>query len=168
MIGIKRILVATDFSDASRASVDCGRALAEQFGSALHLVHVIPDLTLKALAPDGFVVTTPDDLQRQLEADAWKKLEALRSVGHPDGVRVVPSVLSSTAPADAIVRYARTEQIDLIVMGTRGRGGVPRLLLGSVAERVVRTAPCPVLTIRAVEQAEQEVVQPSAAARGAA
>jgi nucleotide-binding universal stress UspA family protein len=164
MIDIKRILVATDFSEASRTAVEYGRALAEQFGSALHLVHVVPDLTLKSLVPDGFVVAIPDGLQRQLDADARNKLEALRAVG-PNTVPVVPSVLSSPAPADAIVRYAQTEQIDLIVMGTRGRGGVPRLLLGSVAERVVRTAPCPVLT---THTADQDVVQPAAPARGAA
>jgi nucleotide-binding universal stress UspA family protein len=70
-------------------------------------------------------------------------------------------VLASNAPATAIVEYANEEGVDLIVLGTHGRGAVAHLLVGSVAERVVRTAPCPVLTVRHPEH-EFVVTEPSA------
>jgi nucleotide-binding universal stress UspA family protein len=88
------------------------------------------------------------ELQQELEDSARTQLAALLVDNDQQSVLVRPVVIASNAPAAAIVDYAARERIDLIVTGTEGRGGVAHLLMGSVAERVVRTAPCPVLTVR--------------------
>jgi nucleotide-binding universal stress UspA family protein len=144
-----KILVAIDFSDTSKAALAYGRALAGQFGAKLHVVHVVEDFAMKSLvSSEGFARLLPE-VQRELEEAACKQLKD--TLQHEPGV-AESCVITSNAPADAIVDYAKNVAIDLIVLGTHGRGGVSRLLLGSVAERVVRTAPCPVLTVRHVER----------------
>jgi nucleotide-binding universal stress UspA family protein len=99
------------------------------------------------------------DLQHEAEEAARKALDDLIIDNDPNPLSVCRTLLLSNAPAAAIVDYAQREPIDLIVTGTHGRGAVSHLLLGSVAERVVRTAPCPVLTIR---HPEREFVRPDA------
>jgi len=130
-----QILVPTDFSRASDAALGHARMLAGSTGAAVHLLHVVDS---------AFVATVLTD-QRNYESAAHEKLHQRLSGEHPGGI---PVVERSEAPAEVITRYARTHPIDLIVMGTHGRGRVARLLLGSVAEKVARTAPCPVLTMR--------------------
>jgi len=95
------------------------------------------------------------DLQREVVEDARSQLDECLARAHAKASRTL--VITSRSPARAIVDYANSEKIDLFVVGTEGRGGVSRLLLGSVAERVVRTAPCPVLT---VHHPEREFVRP--------
>lgn len=138
MILLRNVLVATDFSPASQAALTYGRALARSFGAALTLLHVSDNLFLRPIASD------PHDV---LAA----KTRALNELLVDDDRRAAgaQAVLEiSDSPAETIAGYARTHTMDLIVMGTHGRTGVAHLLLGSVAERVVRTAPCPVLTVR--------------------
>jgi nucleotide-binding universal stress UspA family protein len=147
MIAIKRILVATDFSEASEQALDYGRTVAQQFNASLHVVHVVENLAMKTILADGFLSVLPE-LQRDLEAAARTRLDALIARLAAEGVRSEGHVVTSTATAEAIVTYAQEESVDLIVIGTHGLGGMSRFLLGSVAERVVRTARCPVLTIR--------------------
>jgi nucleotide-binding universal stress UspA family protein len=147
MITIKTILVPTDFSEPAAAALNYGRTLAAQFGATLHVVHVVEDLMLKAITAEGFVSYMPD-LQRELEEAARTRLDAVVA-GQGAGARIVPTIITSNAAADAIATYAKDARVDVIVIGTHGRSGVSRLLLGSVAERVVRTAPCPVLTVHA-------------------
>jgi nucleotide-binding universal stress UspA family protein len=138
MINLKHVLVATDFSPPSRAALAYARALARTFGASLHVLHV---------AENSFLRPTPSDPHAIVAA----KRRALHDLiadqdGASSAVRTVVEV--SDDAADAIVAYARAEPIDLVVVGTHGRSGVAQLLVGSVAERVVRTAPCPVLTVR--------------------
>ena len=147
MIVLKNVLVATDFGPPSEAALVYGRALARTFGATLHLVHVIENLFLTPMAADPRALMTVRDkaLQRHLTDEDRDVLHA----------RVAMEV--SDSPPDAIVDYARSANIDLIVIGTQGRGAMSQLLVGSVAERVVRTAPCPVLTVR---HPEHEFVVP--------
>ena len=149
MIAIKKILVPTDFSEPAVAALDYGRTLAAQFGATLHVVHVVEDLTLKAMTAEGFVSYLPD-LQRELEDAARKRLDAVIAAETPGAAGMV---ITSNSAADAIVTYGKDARVDLIVIGTHGRSGVSRLLLGSVAERVVRTAPCPGLAVHAAAAA---------------
>ena len=138
MVSIARILVATDFGTASDAALSHGRELSRTFGASLHLIHVLENFFLRA--------TTADP--RRLEAAA---LQRLLNCLTDDDRRTLSArcvVETSDHPADSIAGYARTADIDLIVMGTHGRGAIDRLFLGSVAERVMRIAPCPVLTVR--------------------
>jgi nucleotide-binding universal stress UspA family protein len=158
MIQLKHILVATDFSEASDAALVYGRALARSFGATLHLLHVAENVYLKTMAGESYAAVFPD-LQRDVEAAAQKQLDERLIDNDPDRLPAKGTVLTSNVPAVAIVDYARRTGIDLIVMGTHGRGAVAHLLMGSVAEKVVRTAPCPVLTVR---HPEHEFVLPDA------
>ena len=159
MIALKKILVATDFSEPSEAALAYGRELARSFGAALTVLHVVGNIMVRAYGIDSGVLLTDPDVQRQVEADARKQVDA--AISDEDRVQLKASgvVLMSSAPSSAIVTYAHESGIDLIVMGTHGRGGFAHLLMGSVSERVVQTAPCPVLTVR---HPEHEFVLPDA------
>jgi nucleotide-binding universal stress UspA family protein len=155
MIALKNILVATDFSEAADAALAYGRALARTFGARLHVLHVADDVYLR-LGGDAYVAVLPD-LQRDVEEAARKRLDEVLVDNDPNPLPTKPVVVTSSATALAIVQYARDAQTDLVIVGTHGRGAVAHLLMGSVAERVVRTAPCPVLTVR---HPEHEFVTP--------
>jgi nucleotide-binding universal stress UspA family protein len=146
MIALKNILVATDFGEASDAALAYGRELARTFGATLHVLHVADDVYVR-LGGDAYVGVLPD-LQRDVEETARKRLDALLVDNDSTPLSVKRAVLTSSSSAAAVVQYATDMSIDLIVVGTHGRGAVAHLLMGSVAERVVRTAPCPVLTVR--------------------
>jgi len=149
MITIQNILVPIDFSEPSEAALRFGHMLAAQFGATLHVVHIVEDLALKTITAEGFVSYMPD-LQREIEEAAQTRLKttvAGLTAGSGKAVKVVTSLVTSNTTAESIGACAKAAQIDVIVIGTHGRSGVSRLLLGSVAERVVRTAPCPVLTV---------------------
>ncbi|HXT33122.1 MAG TPA: universal stress protein [Vicinamibacterales bacterium] len=148
MILLKTILVATDFSPASAAALTYGRELASSFGARLLVAHVAGNVLTRPYAGGDGISFVDPALQRTLEADARGRLELVLSNEDREQRRSRAIVLASNSPAAAIVEYAEEEGVDLIVLGTHGRGGVAHLLLGSVAERVVRTAPCPVLTVR--------------------
>lgn len=147
MITLKNVLVATDFGEASGTALAYGRDLARTFGATLHVLHVVDDVPAKAISAEGYAVDF-SALQREIEKSARKRLD---SVVRDDDRRELGAkaiLRTSTTPALAIASYAKEANIDLIVMGTHGRGGMAHLFLGSVAERVVRTGPCPVLTVR--------------------
>jgi nucleotide-binding universal stress UspA family protein len=131
---VREILLATDFSEPSRAAARVAVDYARRFGARLHLLHVVWPAT----------DPTPRPALERLAEDLGRE------------VPVVTAVVAGLPVAEEIVRYARTHGIDLIVVGTHGRTGPSRLLLGSVAERVVRTAPCPVLAVPAVAEREAE------------
>ena len=146
MITLKTVLVATDFSEPSEVAVRYGRALADAFHATLHVMHVVPDsMSLPwATMADGLAMS---DVQKQWETEARERLEGL--IPEADCQRTgVVFVTRAGEPVRQIVGYASEHEVDLIVLGTHGRGPVAHMLLGSVAERVVRTAPCPVLTVR--------------------
>jgi len=146
MIKLSRILVPTDFSEIGRLAVEYGTSLAAQFESELHLLHVIDDYFV--LAPESnLMLPDRNEYLRDLKAAADHDLSTLPG---PDGVpesRVRRHTLVGR-PFEEIVQYAKKHEVDLIVIGSHGRRGLSHLLLGSVAERVVRTAGCPVLTVR--------------------
>lgn len=155
MIALKNILVATDFGEASDAALAYGRALARTFDATLHVLHVTEDI-YRRLAADTYIATMPD-LQKEIDESARKRLDALLIDNDPTPLPTKPVVVTAAAPALAIVNYASTARVDLIVVGTHGRGAIAHLLMGSVAERVIRTAPCPVLIVR---HPEHEFVTP--------
>ena len=135
-----RILVPTDFSAPSEAALAYGRKMADEFDAALHLLHVAENPFLRAASGDR--------RSREEAASRWlqdRLTEADRRRG------AVTIVEQSDEPASEILRYAKSNNIDLIVIGTHGRTGLARAALGSVAETVVRAASCPVLTVHSAE-----------------
>lgn len=140
---IKRILVPTDFSPTSDLAMDYAADLARKLGAAIQLLHVVDEPSFAAVYPDGYFVDLPA-LRVQAMDEAQKRFAALAGRVDLD----VTTDVQFGRPAVVIADQALARGTDLIVMGTHGRGGVAHLLLGSVAERVVRTAPCPVLTVR--------------------
>jgi nucleotide-binding universal stress UspA family protein len=158
MIALKKILVATDFSEPSDAALAYGRELARTFDASLTVLHVVDNILTRAYGAEGVVLADPE-LQREIEISAQRQVDALLFDEDRKMLGTVGLVVTSNSPSAAIVTYARDASIDLIVMGTHGRGAIAQLLMGSVAERVVRIAPCPVLTVR---HPEHEFVLPDA------
>lgn len=143
-MALSRILVPVDFSETSAAALKYALALADAFGSQVHVLHVVDASASQHLAAEMAMVS-----DTALEAERTRAEAELAQLLTRDEVSRYRArlVTVSGAPFSGIVTYARQEGIDLIVMGTHGRGPVAHLLIGSVAERVVRKAPCPVLTI---------------------
>lgn len=145
MIDIKRVLHPTDFSNASSAALAVACGMADKFGAELHLLHVIQDMT--AIAPYGAAEAyLPVEWHAEARQLAEKTLDALPIAAAP-GTRVVRTITEGS-PYFEILEYCKANAIDLIVMGTHGRGGLPHLLLGSVAEKVIRAAPAICMTVR--------------------
>lgn len=141
---INQILVPTDFSESADAALTYAATLADQVGAAISLVHVFEDPDVLSVYSEQYVPTS-QALREQILTDLRRRLsERMQALGRPGGT---PKVLFGGTAA-AIVANARERGTDLIVMGTHGRHGMAHLLLGSVAERVVRTAACPVLVVR--------------------
>jgi universal stress protein A len=141
MIDVKRILVPVDFSKSSGNALRYGCALAEKFSAEVHLLHVTDPLKGPGYLPP------PEEWLEELQQQARKELEKLPEPGLAGRLSVRREIRSGF-PFTEIIGYAREHGIALIVMGTHGRSGLAHVLLGSVAERVVRKAPCPVLTVR--------------------
>jgi nucleotide-binding universal stress UspA family protein len=150
MIALKHILVATDFSEPATTALAYGRDLARQYGATLHVLFVEDDIVTRYGMDMTPMFTV--DVRRDLERAAQERLDALVTLEDRRQLHATASVTVSLSPSIEIVDFARSHAVDLIIVGTHGRGGVPHLLLGSVAERVVRTAPCPVLTVRHPER----------------
>jgi nucleotide-binding universal stress UspA family protein len=146
MIALKNVLVATDFGEPAEAAVMYGRALARAFGATLHVLHVVQDVYHASYGSEFYIPEDPD-VQHEVNEAVRKQLDTVVREATEDGMTIRSALRMSNAPAPTIVQFAKDQNIDLIVMGTRGRKGVAHLLLGSVAEHVVRTAPCPVLTV---------------------
>lgn len=146
MISLKKILLPTDFSEFSGAARDYACSLVEKFNAELHVLHVLQDLV--AMAPEpGMAFPPPGDYMKELEASAKQALEKHPGDSLAAGFQV-QRILRHGSPFLEIIRYAKEQDMDLIVMGTHGRTGLAHVLLGSVAEKVVRKSPCPVLTVR--------------------
>lgn len=135
----KRILCPIDFSEFGDLALGYASTLAKEAGATLHLVYVDDSQVPYDVGFAGYVGLPSDSIQ-------WEqKLREKRPT--KEGVPFVHEVLYGY-PAEVLVQYARDHEIDLIVMGTHGRTGISRLLMGSVAEQMVREAPCPVLTVK--------------------
>ena len=154
MITLKKILVATDFSEPSESALKYARAFAEQFGASIHVMHVMEDPFLYAPTSEGYLV--PPHMLEEMESSARSRLNSVLPPADREKFSA-QLILKHGSPFVEIVRYARDADIDLIVMGTHGRGPIAHMLMGSVAEKVVRKAPCPVLTVR---HPEHEFVMP--------
>jgi nucleotide-binding universal stress UspA family protein len=146
MSPIKRMLVPTDFSPASDLAFAYAIDMAVRQGADMRLLHVIDDASFATAYPDGFYVEMPG-LRTQLIEEATGRLQAMAAKCQAAGVSTAIEVAVGR-PARIIGETALNRGTDLIVMGTHGRSGFAHLVLGSVAERLVRTAPCPVLTVR--------------------
>ena len=137
---IRQVLFPTDFSVSAEAAGQVAVEMARQCGATLHVVHVVPPMTDPSIA-------------------AERLSKVVQSLG---GSPAVASALLSGRPAREIVAYARDKAVSLIVLGTHGRTGVSRVILGSVAEGVVRLAPCLVLTVPAAALAPRDATIPAA------
>jgi nucleotide-binding universal stress UspA family protein len=141
---VTNILVATDFSDAASHAVDFATRLALALEAPLHIVHAYTPVTF--VAPDGLVLAPVFD-DAQVKHALARSLEGLADSARQRGVHAVESQLLVGPASSEILHAAEARHCDLIVISTHGRGGVPRMVLGSVADKVVRKATCPVLTI---------------------
>ena len=155
MLTLTTVLVPTDFSAASESALRYGKAMAEKFGATLHVVHVMEDLLAHAWAAEVYVSSMPQ-LRDEIEKESRQRLGTLLTDTERQTFRAETALLAGN-PFLEIIRYAKAHNVDLIVMGTHGRGPIAHMLLGSVAEKVVRKSPCPVLTVR---EAQHEFVMP--------
>jgi nucleotide-binding universal stress UspA family protein len=147
MSGIQRILVPTDFSPTSDIALQYAIDLSQPLGSSIHLLHVIDDSSFSAAYPEGVYFPEVPEIRDRLRSDAEDQLKGAAARCASAGVPATTEVVNGL-PARTIAQTAKTRATDLIVMGTHGRGAFAHLMLGSVAERVVRIAPCGVLTVR--------------------
>ncbi len=166
MIAVKNVLVATDFSPSSDTALAYGRTLARTFGGRLHVMHVVEDVALRlAYADAAGGIASPRDTQLEIERDGQRRLDAAVAEDDRRELQAVAVLRVGNSPAAEIVNYAAETNIDVIVVGATGRGMIDRLLMGSVADKVIRRAPCPVLAVR---HPEHEFIVPDALQRTAA
>jgi nucleotide-binding universal stress UspA family protein len=146
MTVIARILVPVDFSEHSDRAVEYAVAMGKHFGACVELFHVVEDPFESGGWGSEVYVSDLDGLRSRALDDAKARIERCRSGVLAGDVPIVATVQMGHV-ANTIVEYATAAHADLVVMGTHGRTGLAHLIIGSVAERVVRLAPCPVLTV---------------------
>ena len=146
MARVRRIVHPTDFSPASGPAFRKARELAKGNGATLVVVHVLP--TLPMVADAYMAASAYDEMLRAHRLQAEKAMTRVVKRARAAGVRTTGHVVDFGAVAEAIARFTKRRRADLIVMGTHGHGILARALLGSVAERVISRAPCPVMTVR--------------------
>ncbi|HEY7288590.1 MAG TPA: universal stress protein [Vicinamibacterales bacterium] len=145
MMTVSHVLVPVDFSEQSMKALDCAKTLAEKFAASLHVLTVVPD---PFVLPDpGPLFVPPPEKYKEGLRQAESHLRRLLTHAEREKLHAAVAVAFGD-PYREITEYVRRGSIDLIVMGTHGRGGVAHALMGSVAEKIVRSAPCPVLTVR--------------------
>src|SRR5262245_23151079 len=149
MIQIKNILIPTDFSDTSSAALGHASMIAERFNADLTILHV--DTSTETTREEAFPALEPemDETEKATESEVL----LLTGMNTPKHLRVKRVLRCNENPAEEIVRYTREHAVDLVIVGTHGRSGLSHLIMGSVAEKVVRQAHCPVITVRASEAA---------------
>ena len=144
-IRIQKILLPTDFSEYSAAATKYACELATKFDAELHLLHTL-ETHLTSTPGFGMGLALPNYINES-KAAAEKSLAGVLDAKWAESRTVIHAIVEGS-PKVEIIQYARKQNIDLIVLATHGRTGLPHVLMGSVAESVVRTAPCPVLTVR--------------------
>jgi nucleotide-binding universal stress UspA family protein len=142
---MQTLLVPIDFSDHSTRALEVAKRIAKLAGGKIHLLHCY-QLNVGGVSPYG--VTIPDDFSQRIRDAAEEQLTVLEKAVAADGI-AVESHLTPRYPSEAISDLAGELGAEVIVMGTRGSTGLQHILLGSVAERTLRIAPCPVLTVKA-------------------
>lgn len=152
MLTIKRILFPTDFSRCSDQALVQALFLSHQYGAELHIVHALLPLEYDPNSESNYL---PDleKIQAHIHHLSTNQLSSVGGLTEIDQTRIHKATLRGISAAPTILEYASENDIDLIVMGTHGRRGLNHLLLGSVAEEVVRMAPCPVFTVRETKNA---------------
>jgi universal stress protein A len=146
MARIRTVMMASDFSTASRPAFEQAVGLAKSTRATLLVMHALA-LVPPTLGGEYIPPQTWDRIEAANRAEARKRIDALVAKAKRAGVRAAGLIMVGS-PYEVIVRAARSKRADVLVMGTHGRTGLPRFLLGSVATRVLATAPCPVLTVR--------------------
>jgi nucleotide-binding universal stress UspA family protein len=142
---VKRILYPTDFTEGSQVACPLVADLVRRYGAKLYVVHVLYDI---AKATGWYVPhVSTDELYRELQEGAMKQLERC-VIEDLRGYKDIQYEVLRGSPTEEILRYAKEQDIDLIVMGTHGRKGLDKVLFGSTAAKVVREAPCSVLVVR--------------------
>jgi universal stress protein A len=146
MARIRRILFASDLSKASTKAFATAITLAKAIHADMTILHVLVPIT--PLAPEQYIAgTTLDQLNADAQRWAQEHIANLTAKATKDGIRAT-GLTPTGDPAEQIVRTARAKRADLIVVGTHGRTGLKRLFIGSVAQRVIASAQCPVVTVR--------------------
>ena len=156
MIHISKILFPTDFSDFSEVALKYALQFATDYKATLHVTHVVDNAYQFSMGAYPGMIPSIMPMVDAMVKEAEKGVQRLAAERIGQSVKTVTKVLVGR-PFEEIINYATSQAIDLIVIGTHGRGGLSHMLLGSVAEKVVRTAQCPVLT---VHHPEHEFVQP--------
>ena len=149
MIKLKKILYPTDFSESSLEALKYAISFARSSGAKLVLMHVVNE----KIFSEGLSLPrleAPEALGQEMAAEAGRQLRMLIPADQRVGLDVEMVILNGM-PFLEIIRYAKANNVDLIVIGTHGRSGVEHIIFGSTAEKVVRKAPCPVLTVRAAD-----------------
>jgi universal stress protein A len=146
MARIRRLVHPTDFSPASGPAFRKAVAVAKENKATLLIVHVLP--TLPMVADAYMAASAYDEMLRAQRRQAEKTMDRFVKRARAAGVRATAHIVDFGAVSDAIVRFAKRQRADLIVIGTHGYGALAKILLGSVAERVIAHASCPVMTIR--------------------
>ena len=150
MIELKRILVPTDFSEHSEQAARYAAELAKRFGAEIHCIHVV-DIPADLQGTSAYYMTGPSEqFLDQIREESKKNLETFAQKNLA-GAAVQTAFLEGS-PFVQISRYAQEQKIDLVVIATHGRTGLKHVLFGSVAEKVVRKAPCPVLVVKREER----------------
>ena len=148
MIKLKKVLVPTDFSESARHALTYGISFAREYEAELTLLHVVENLTV-GYASDLFPVPMAEVFQ-EISGYARTELAKLGTEARAKSITVEEVVIQGK-PSAEIMRFARETEVDMIVLGTHGKGMLDQALFGSTTERVVRRAPCPVLTVRLAE-----------------
>ncbi len=144
-VRLKKVLVPTDFSDSARHALKYGVSFAEEYGAEITLLHVV-EIVAVGYASDLFPVPMAEAFQ-EISTYARSELKKLADEIRARGISVREVVVQGK-PSVEILRVAKEETSDMIVLGTHGKGVLDQALFGSTTERVVRKAPCPVLTCR--------------------
>ena len=140
---IKNILIPIDGSDYSIHAAQLAISLAKVLGAAIHSIYIIDTIILDEISK----AEEKNIIEKEFMEDGERYLKYITKLAEQNSVRV-DSIILKGQPYDQIINFARAQEVNLIVMGTKGRRGTERILIGSVAERVIEYAPCPVLVVK--------------------
>ena len=149
IVDYKKIMIATDGSDCSRLAIDKGIELARLSGGTVYAVHVIPTAYLFPIDGDYFMGMNPywESIHEALKNQGQKALDYIKDLGGVKGINVESTLLEGN-PSEELIQYADREKMDIIIIGTLGKTGLNRMLIGSVAGNVVRHSRVPVMIVR--------------------